>query len=102
MSTTTTIKGGHTDPKNEWFWKVGCLGITSACSATCEGSFVAAVKVETDKGTANEEAFKNCISETEFAKLNGCEVTCAPTLKMMKTSEAVVVEKYSISAWGPG
>ena len=27
-----TIPGGHTDPKNNAFWHVGCLGITAQCS----------------------------------------------------------------------
>ena len=27
-----TIPGGHQDPKNKEFWRVGCLGITEPCS----------------------------------------------------------------------
>ena len=83
-----TVPGNHQDVKNLAFWQVGCLGITSPCSASCEAAFKSCVDGQ-NASTALEktEAFETCIEPTMFESL-GCTVDCAPTLGMLSESEA--------------
>ena len=83
FSPTNGVNGGHTSPQNAEYWKVGCLGITSPCSKSCETAFVECVQ---DQGSSGPAAFETCIEASKFTSL-GCDETCAPTYNMLKTSE---------------
>jgi hypothetical protein len=79
------ITGGHADPRNPYDWLVGCLGVTSACSAECESSFSSCF----DLGTAlvDHANFAACNERVAFATLGGCTPGCAPTSTMLSLSE---------------
>ena len=72
--------GQHSDPKNAYAWKAGCLGLSEACTATCESSFATCVASST---------FETC--DKGISELVGCTSSCSPTLAMLKLSETPVV-----------
>eukprot|EP00927_Polykrikos_kofoidii_P028323 TRINITY_DN24761_c0_g1_i2.p1 TRINITY_DN24761_c0_g1~~TRINITY_DN24761_c0_g1_i2.p1 ORF type:complete len:602 (-),score=77.01 TRINITY_DN24761_c0_g1_i2:34-1839(-) len=81
--------GGHKDPKNEWAWKVGCLGIVPSCSSTCTTSFGTCMDGASD--ATDVEKFATCEGKIKNGELSGCTVGCAPTLAMLQRSEKPVV-----------
>jgi hypothetical protein len=95
-----TIPGGHTDPKNNAFWHVGCLGSTAQCSETCETAFIGCVDSQ-DISSASDRvaAFQTCIEESKFTDL-GCTVDCAPTFNMLAASEEPTT--YLFDRFGAG
>ena len=78
------------NPKNEFAWITGCLGIVPACSASCATSFSACF-LESSQSLPNWERFATCEDELEAGRLAGCATGCAPTLDMLSLSEAPVV-----------
>lgn len=76
--------GGHSPPENAMSWTVGCLGIVESCSNTCEQSFLSCIS------SNGADEFARCENELSLGNLANCEVGCAPTLEMLKTSEPVV------------
>lgn len=73
--------GGHSAPLNSVDWIVGCLGVTTSCSSTCETSFLAC--------TGSGNSYTDCIDDA--TQLSGCTTSCAPTLNMLLQSESAVV-----------
>ena len=82
----TIAGGGHSNPKNAQDWQAGCLGITTACTATCASSFTSCVNTKVGAGTASDVAFKQCNEATSMPTLSGCTATCSPTLAMLRRS----------------
>jgi len=85
--------GGHGAPPSSWAWQVGCLGITDACSASCETTFSNCVG-----GAVNAIKFASCDAQMhngDFAA-SGCVPGCAPTLPMLRLS--IVPAKTVLSA----
>lgn len=78
--------GGHKNPSNDWAWVAGCLGITNACSITCENNFIDCVGSQSDISK-----FEECYSSTAFTALEGCESGCSLTLQMLEKSETPTV-----------
>lgn len=85
---TSPVVGGHASPRHEWAWVSGCLGLSTACSSTCETEFV-------------NTCMSNTVSITQFticearlhggAGITGCTPGCSPTLAMLQMSEQPVV-----------
>ena len=90
-------KGGHQDPQNSWAWASGCLGLTAACSATCEASFKVCAG-----NTVSPDTFTKCETKLKAGSLSGCTLGCSPTLGMLQTSESPVVSlsegKFGVTA----
>ena len=63
----------------------------------CEGSFLECTLNDVNSGHL---PFKHCIKDTTFSNLAGCDIDCAPTYNMLKTSEEPVVAKFD--NFGPG
>lgn len=98
--------GSHKNPKNEDYWKVGCLGITAPCNQECEESFVACVE-NSDISTALKRtvSFENCMETDVFNGLAGCNESCAPTFGMLSASEMptrVAFENFGAGPEIPG
>jgi len=72
--------GSHKEPENPYAWKAGCLGLSEACTVTCEASFDNCVQTST---------FAVC--DQDISTLAGCTSSCSPTLAMLKLSEQPVV-----------
>lgn len=77
--------GGHQNPKNQYAWMTGCLGIVDSCSVECEVSFGQCVD---SHGGSSTDAFAACEGNT--SSLAGCVSGCAPTLAMLSKSEAPI------------
>jgi len=96
-SADETIPGNHKSPKNLVYWQVACWGLTDeVCTPQCQSSFIACVENE-NPSTALEqtEVFETCMEEEKFIQLEGCNLTCSPTLEMMEASEAPTTIKGS-------
>merc|ERR1711997_598915 len=53
------------------YWKVGCLGLTEPCTATCEASFLDCVASQgATTYLENTEAFETCIDSSKFKNLD--------------------------------
>ncbi len=83
----------HRDPENAYAWKVGCLGIVNSCSQTCEDSFLQC----TNSGVSE---FERCETLLKEGYIPECEVGCAPTLGMLKTSETPTVINLTHGKFG--
>merc|ERR1719273_2368337 len=83
-----TIPGGHQNPKNVYYWQVGCWGITSPCDEACEAQFLECV-AENDGTSASShaDAFATCIGKQAEGKFGACSKDCAPTINMLMASE---------------
>ena len=94
-----TIEGGHKSPKNKAHWQVGCLGITDACSESCETSFIACVNSkDVSIASSRAGAFEDCIESSE--DLSGCTAECAPTYNMLIESETPTEASFSYDVFG--
>ena len=83
-STDGTLKSRHSMIPNRMHWMVGCWGLTSPCSPSCEDLFFECMKdsdVSTDKKRV--QSFSACI----FGLKTGECSECAPTLKMLESSQ---------------
>ena len=102
QSDDTTIPGGHKDPQNTVYWKMGCWGMTEKCTETCETSFIECVRGKSLTGTRKEktEAFNDCIDENTFKDLAGCDSTCSPTYDMLIESEEPTTKILSHDIFG--
>ena len=85
FSPTNGVAGGHSNPQNTYSWIVGCLGIVDSCSESCEASFLSCMQ------TTSVAEFARCEIELKNGDLADCEIGCAPTLEMLKTSQTPVV-----------
>ena len=83
---STGVDGGHSNPQNAWAWVAGCLGLSEACSITCEQSFSACTGSD-----VSPSSFATCETNLKSGTLNGCDVGCSPTLGMLQRSEAPVI-----------
>jgi hypothetical protein len=73
---------GHSDPLNAWAWKVGCLGLTDACTQECYTSFAACfVDRNPREPMQNAQAYAQCFDRGRHTGLDGCVAQCAPTPK---------------------
>ena len=100
--TDDTVSGSHQDPKNLEYWKVGCLGLTEPCTATCEASFLDCVASQgATTYLGNTEAFETCIDSSKFKNLDGCTDTCAPTYGMLESSEKPEIVAFDNFGAGP-
>jgi hypothetical protein len=77
--------GGHKNPENMYSWVVGCLGIVDSCSTACETNFLSCIT------TSSVDEYTRCEIELESGNIANCEVGCAPTLEMLKTSESPLI-----------
>ena len=98
----TIAGGGHQDPKNSRDWQAGCLGITAACSQTCQNAFETCVNTATVGGLPSHDAFKTCNSASSISNLAGCTSTCSPTLGMLSLSEQPSTVTLSLNRFGQG
>ena len=57
------------------------MGIVDSCNTQCESSFLSCSKEN------SPVEFKRCETELKNGNLSGCEVGCAPTFKMLSTSQ---------------
>ena len=80
---------GHDEPLNAAAWIVGCLGVVTSCSSQCETAFAACVSASTQ--SAGDSKFLDCEDQLKVGSLAACTVGCAPTLGMLRLSEAPVV-----------
>ena len=83
-----TIEGEHQNPKNVYYWQVGCWGITAPCDETCEADFLDCV--DDNVGTSassHADAFETCIGKQAEGNLGACSKDCAPTINMLMASE---------------
>jgi hypothetical protein len=89
------IKGGHSGPRNEFDWVVGCFGsISHTCSSACETALLACVEAgRSSKGSAG--AYESCIGASP-----GCTRGCTPTYKMLSSSESPALNLTQGSRWG--
>ena len=95
-SDDNTIKGNHKSPKNNVYWKIGCLGVTAPCSTECEASFVKCVGDQAASTALEQtEAFDTCIDESKFGSLSGCTMECAPTYNMLASSETPTTAEFA-------
>merc|ERR1712038_371476 len=95
FSPSEGITGGHKNPENQFSWIVGCLGIVDSCSDSCENSFLGCMG-----GAISPDKFEECELELREGNLSNCEVGCAPTLNMLKTSQTPSVINLSSGKFG--
>ncbi len=91
----TDTLGGHRNPENQNSWIVGCLGIVDSCSDACESSFLTCMG-----GVTGGDEFEACETQLKNGNLSNCEVGCAPTLEMLKTSQTPSVINLSEGKFG--
>ena len=83
-----SFQSGHHEPQNSLYWQIGCLGVTTACSAECESSFVQCADCSASSPAKKRvDAFAKCIEEQRFTSLKGCTADCSPTLTMLQCSQ---------------
>ncbi len=91
----TDSLGGHRNPANQYSWIAGCLGIVDSCSDECESSFLTCMG-----GVTGVNEFAACETQLKNGNLANCDVGCAPTLEMLKTSETPSVINLSDGKFG--
>ena len=93
----TSIRGKHSLPRNDLYWRVGCLGLAPPCSEACQVAFKKCVNSK-DVSTAAKrvQSFAQCIDEPYFSeKLEECSSDCAPTYNMLMESEEPIEKRFS-------
>ena len=86
-----TIEGNHQNPKNYVYWQVGCWGITSPCSQSCEDAFTGCVELKGVSTAAERvDSFSDCIEDMPAE----CADDCSPTLNMLRQSEDPTTLEY--------
>jgi len=87
--TENGVKGGHTAPKNDVDWFVGCLGLAQPCSLECQEEVAGCVA----QGSGYTwESYADCV-----ASASACRKGCAPTKPMLDLSETPISK---LSGWG--
>ena len=93
------ISGGHHLVLSQYYWKVGCLGITETCTNECEESFLKCMEGKSTKTALKRvQAFGSCMAGKTFKKLKGCTLDCAPSFKMLSASQ--LPTKYAFETFG--
>ena len=81
--------GGHNAVRNNDYWRVGCLGITKACSKRCENNFIACIEATNPSQAIDRvNAFNACIDPQVFEATKGCKLDCSPTFAMLSAGQA--------------